>query len=141
MRQFSGKYYYCYSHINEHYWMQRQLITVCITTLEKVFNYFWCTLLHSASLVECVKADKINAGRELGKLWSHCLMAIVAGGQMVFPEGRAALRTAVAEVTSCFMYLLIYFSKWSMSLAVECKHNKRYKSVDMGIRFSRLNAG
>lgn len=60
--------------------------------------------------MECAKADKMNAGREPGKLWSHCLMAIVAGGQMVFPEGRTALRTAVAEVTSCFFfYLLIYF--------------------------------
>lgn len=48
--------------------------------------------------MECARADKMDAGREPAKLWSHCLMAIVAAGQMVFLDSGAALRSAAAEV-------------------------------------------
>lgn len=79
--------------------MQRQLITACIITLEKVFNYF---LMHSVALrnlVECAQADKMDAGRDPAKLWFHCLMAIVLAGQMVFLDSGDALGSVAAEVT------------------------------------------
>lgn len=49
--------------------------------------------------MECAPADKMDAGKEPAKLWSHCLMAIVAAGQMVFLDSGAAQRNAAAEVT------------------------------------------
>lgn len=49
--------------------------------------------------MECAPADKMDAGKQPAKLWSHCLMAIVAAGQMVFLDSGAAKRSAAAEVT------------------------------------------
>lgn len=49
--------------------------------------------------MECARADKMDAGRVPAELWSHCLMAIVAVGQMVFLDSRAVLKTGTAEVT------------------------------------------
>lgn len=109
MRQFGRQHYYCGSHVNEHCWMQRQLITACIITLEKVFNYF---LMHSVALSEpcgVCSGCKMDPGREPAKLWFHCLMAIVLAVQMAFLDRGDALRTAIAEVTP-LLFKVVDFS-------------------------------
>lgn len=49
------------SHTNPHYWMPKQLIITCITTLEKVLIIFGYTLLHSANIMKSARADRMDA--------------------------------------------------------------------------------